>query len=490
MIKVTVNGVVTEVEEGILVGDLLKEFGPELPEKILIGRIGKEEKVGGVNVFKTTKGRFITDIQQTLNVQDARVAWITEEMMVFGPIPYGDEFSSVRREVNRNVGDIFLLNSESEVFLGIALADHSENTTLPEGKETDVIGRITAGSSLLKKLNKDDIIKSVIREYETEKILDRISLDTMITKDTEIFSHIDVELYKSTPNSAEVFFSYLKNSNGVITVTDSAKAYIRVENQIPTGLPKENNRNFRKKGDVLVRSEGVRRNSIYIYRTEHMPQDSLNNIGRVTHGVELVEIAREDDRILVHSNPSQIFVLGITQSEAEKLLSDSGISQERRGDESDDAVIVSQEPSRTMEITDKLITEGIPQEKLIHIKFFDEEAPISTNFIRDATGLYKNYPIGKLNVVSSSESLILLEAEAKKEAIVHENIPERGDVGLLGMTNMSRQWYGLLGVRFDPSDDYGPTGEGLDSTNIVGKIVKGMEELKQMESKLYFREVT
>ena len=110
MIKVTVNGITTEIEEDTKVGELLREFEPHLPEKILIGKIGKEKKIGGANVFKTTKGRFITDIQQTLDVQDVGVAWLSDDMMVFGPIPYEEELSSVRREVSRNANDIFLLS--------------------------------------------------------------------------------------------------------------------------------------------------------------------------------------------------------------------------------------------------------------------------------------------------------------------------------------------------------------------------------------------
>ncbi len=49
-----------------------------------------------------------------------------------------------------------------------------------------------------------------------------------------------------------------------------------------------------------------------------------------------------------------------------------------------------------------------------------------------------------------------------------ENLPEtKVDVGILGVTNMSRANRGLMGIRLSDSDTYGPTGEPFDGANLV-----------------------
>jgi UPF0288 family protein (methanogenesis marker protein 3) len=50
----------------------------------------------------------------------------------------------------------------------------------------------------------------------------------------------------------------------------------------------------------------------------------------------------------------------------------------------------------------------------------------------------------------------------------------RGDVGV---TNMSRPNKGLIGIRLDTSDEFGPTGEERYGTNIAGRIVSDVATL-------------
>jgi putative methanogenesis marker protein 3 len=408
------------------------------------------------------------------------------DKLVFGPIP-SDEIPLVQKEVKRERNDLFLLYGEP-TYLGIALSGHEESSMVPEGRESDVIGSVTAGYSVIKNISKDDLIKKIEKKVEITKMIDKISLDMQVTDRMEIFSHIDVDLSESAKNTVESFLAYLKYENNVLKVDDSTHAYTRSENPISIDFPPENNTVPRRRGDVLIRNKGTRRNSIYFYRTDGMPRSSLNNIGMVTNGIELIEVAEPGEKLLIRTNPEQIFVLGMTQSEAEGYLKKRNISQVRDGDGNDDSIIVSQYPRITMDIHDELRTDGIPPDKLIHIEFFEKEAPITVNYVMDITRLYMDYPIGRLRVVASSESLVLMEAEGKKEAIVHENTPNRGEIGVLGITNMSRPNYGLFGVRLEESDEYGPTGEFLESTNIFGKIVKGLDALKgiQTSSRLYF----
>jgi UPF0288 family protein (methanogenesis marker protein 3) len=46
---------------------------------------------------------------------------------------------------------------------------------------------------------------------------------------------------------------------------------------------------------------------------------------------------------------------------------------------------------------------------------------------------------------------------------------------------MSRRQIGVIGVRFENNDEFGPTGEPFQGTNIVGNIVKGIENLEKFK---------
>ena len=47
---------------------------------------------------------------------------------------------------------------------------------------------------------------------------------------------------------------------------------------------------------------------------------------------------------------------------------------------------------------------------------------------------------------------------------------------------MASKSAGLIGIRFEPNREFGPTAESFNATNIVGKMVtntEGLEELKE-----------
>ena len=442
-------------------------------------------------ILNTNLGRMLVDLDENLDIKDVRLAWSAADKVVFGPISLKSYTakSLVSKEVKRNTNDIFLLHGESESYLGFSISNHKDTSLIPEGKENDIIGKVTAGATLLRKFGKEDLIRDMEVRYETKSSIEKLKLDSPLMEGMELYSHVDIELDRSAPNSSEAFLTYMDDCGNILKIEDTTNAYVRTKNPVPFEIPVENNRPQRKSGYVFVRNSGVGKNSIYIYRSDFMRQIHLNNIGKITNGLDLIKVARAGENVLIRTNPQRIFVVGLTQSSAKEVLANLGISQERSGDTNDDSIIVSQSPSITMEITDKITTTAIPSDELIHIKFFEDEAPLSTYYLKNVSGFYRNHPIGKLSIVAASEALIMMDTDGKKEAIVHENVHERGEIGYLGITNMSRPWYGMMGVRFQPDDNYGPTGELIQSTNIVGKIVKGFDKLKSLESTLYFTEV-
>ena len=39
----------------------------------------------------------------------------------------------------------------------------------------------------------------------------------------------------------------------------------------------------------------------------------------------------------------------------------------------------------------------------------------------------------------------------------------------------------MVGVRFEDNDEFGPTGEPFGGTNVVGRVVKGLEYLEKFK---------
>jgi UPF0288 family protein (methanogenesis marker protein 3) len=78
-------------------------------------------------------------------------------------------------------------------------------------------------------------------------------------------------------------------------------------------------------------------------------------------------------------------------------------------------------------------------------------------------------------------------------SLVPENpFGEHSSPGELAVTNMSRPNRGLIGIRLEASDEFGPTGEERYGTNVVGRIVSSLDLLKKdlaEESIIYVREV-
>jgi putative methanogenesis marker protein 3 len=177
--------------------------------------------------------------------------------------------------------------------------------------------------------------------------------------------------------------------------------------------------------------------------------------------------------------------LAMTQKEAEEFLSAHGVKQVRGGLEDDGALIVRQEPNYTMEIIEKgeVTTFGVSEEDMVEIELY-EEAPRSTWYFQKITGLL-DAPVGslKVNFAFPGMNLVMFHGDSREaRGLIPENSPE-GQAGAweIGLTNMSRRHIGMLGIRFEDHDEFGPTGEPFQGTNILGKVIKGMENLKKFK---------
>jgi UPF0288 family protein (methanogenesis marker protein 3) len=186
----------------------------------------------------------------------------------------------------------------------------------------------------------------------------------------------------------------------------------------------------------------------------------------------------------IRVNPQQVMFLGLNIDEAKAKAQERGLAIEIDGDSSDQAIIVEQDPKTTMEIlkNKKVSVLGIPPDLMLHIKFYYDKAPITIEYLRHALKL-KERPVGPLSVFFTYENTTLFKtikrAEGYKE-LMPENTPlDKVIAGEMGVTNQASRQYGIIGIKNEDDERYGPTGEKFHSTNIIGRVIDA-EKLKSV----------
>ena len=155
------------------------------------------------------------------------------------------------------------------------------------------------------------------------------------------------------------------------------------------------------------------------------------------------------------------------------------------GTTDDDAIVVVQEPENTIAILEnnKVETFGIPANKLIKVELTDD-APRSRWYFEKLTGLAEK-PVGSLKVYFAVPDMNIYMFDGDKDeskGLVPENVIDDSYIaGTIGITNMSRKNVGLVGIRTVDSDEFGPTGEPFNATNVVGRVISDLEDLKSIE---------
>ncbi|OFV68242.1 MAG: Uncharacterized conserved protein UCP005852, methanogenesis [Candidatus Syntrophoarchaeum caldarius] len=509
MRSIKLNGTIISEEEldrVTTVKSLVEKFEPIFdPDMLVVERKGEIEARTDKYTFTTTKGKFQARMREKWHpIYEAwigkKVEIIGKNAVIFSPVRLDSDTKYSAASIRLKRGDIFLFrigSGDPETYLGIARTEHEDRLFLPPDPDDAVIGRVIGGGrTILQDLVIDDVIKEIAPEYAIESLLDRLSLTDVVEDGMEIYTSIALELSEMAPCSAESFLAYLRNNNGFLTVDEVSNSYIRSVSPPIFEIGVENNRTFRDRGMAFLRNDGDRKNSIYFYKKLRMPQHYMNAFGTVRSGIELIDVARLGDKIAVHTNPVQVFLVGMSQYEAEKLLEEIGITHIRKGEEADDAIIVSQQPDMTIEIfkQGKVETEAIAPDNLLRVELFEEEAPETVHYFKDVTGLYRNHRVGKLVVTGAIESLILFRGGDRRVMIKPENTPAEDvgfERGVIGVTNMSRPHEGTIGIRLIDDPVFGPTGEIAASTNVIGRVVSGLEILDGVrKGDVYFLDVT
>lgn len=498
---VRVNGEEIELPEGSTIKDAIEASNAPYIEGCVLSVVkGKEEIEKHVNKYKikTNKGSIIIELleknapkltktwkERYSEFGNHKIRWTTSNEVSMGPIK--SELVPTRDENKYDKWDVILSLSGFTADATHVIFSKSKHKSVYGAPEENkgIFAQIIGGKRTLHNLTDDDFIKEikpVIERSSTVKSATITDLDTVVTDGNEIFTYVLVKTEFKSPDSAEHFFAL--SGSGKVQVDYDSNSFVGFYKL--QGLQK--NAEFidqRKRGTVTLRNSGKGIGRVYIYREDRVSTPSHTVIGHVEKGMQLLDIANASDYVTIKSEPERIMTLSMTQKEAEEFLSSKGVEQIREGLEDDDAIVVGQEPRFTMDIIKegKVKTRGINKDHIIYVDV-DYNAPRSSWYFEKLTGLIDS-PIGSLKVhfAFPGMKVMMFEGKAKDaRGLVPENIPTQCiNAGQIGITNMSRRHVGMIGVRFENNDEFGPTGEPFNGTNIVGKVVKGLENLEKFK---------
>jgi len=505
--KVIVNGTEKELRKG---ATLKQAIDGELYYKdtLIAVHLSEEKLVQETSDFEieTTRGTLVMHLNDTAEarmwktlVTDKMAGvtsrWVTHNIIAFGSFP--TELKVDRSENGYRMYDCFLsLGGFDNNTTYMMIAKDNHRGSYGAGKA--VIGRITVGRHLLELFDEGDEIISVrpmMSEISTENVIVTKDLKYKLEDGYKIETAVNIDLDDRSPLSAEHIL--VLSSTGYMKATDVTGSYAACSEDLDVDIPPEDN-GVRDRGTVAVRHEGVGQGRLYIMKDRRQQSVSHNIAGTVTNGLAIVEYASKDDIFTIQTNPPRALAVGKTMKDGEEFLKGFGITCERTGDTSDDAIVVEQTPEQTVTAIKegKVEIKGVPKDRVFKISLdYKNEDQRSVHYFKKITGL-SHKPVGSLTVQFTFEGLPMVTFygdEMKGKDLVPFDVPfkkvKRGDIGL---TNQARPHHGLIGIRLQDSKEYGPTGEEPYGTNIIGKFDDDLDRLMKDlndDDVVYFREV-
>jgi putative methanogenesis marker protein 3 len=500
LMKVFIDGLQADAEAGMTVESLAKKLGIELIDSCIVAirRPVEPEKIP-TNLFEvsTTKGRMIIRLECEKILEGWRrgykkfegtgIRWVTRDAAVFGPVltdfePSRDSVELKQYEITLSLAGFS--NENSHLVFSRRL--HSSVYAPPRG--CGVLGRVVYGRHLVEEFHIGDKItkiEPIIEMKEAEKAVIRVDKRYEIREPVQVYTRLGIELDRSSPVGGELTYNVV--GDRTLTASRRTSRFIACDRVNVISLVNERI-DRRARGAVTVRNSGANAGSVYIYLREAPLTNSHNIVGVVTKGIELADMAMEGDRIAIKVSPNWLDILGRTQREVNKLLQSIGIKHIRKGDPSDQAVVVEQDPSTTLEVYGKgeVTCLGVKPSKVVKVRLFYKEAPKSVKYFKRVTGLDLRRE-GKLTVYFSTpkmEMILLKGDDVLAKELMPENIPAGTvEANVIGVTNAAKKYAGMIGVRFTESDEFGPTAERFEGTNIIGEVVENHDALKGLKEK-------
>lgn len=506
--KVKINGNDVDLREGSTIKEAIDFSNAPYDDGSIICLIkGKKEFEKNINKYKlkTPKGSIIIEMaeseeakplvdlwkKQYKDFENCSVRWTSSNEIAIGPIT--TDLDPTMDEHRYKDGDVILslsgFSNESTHVI-FTKEDHPGVYGVPNFNK-GVFAKIVGGRRTVRLLDSDDKVLSIEGVVERSSVTDSASvsdLSTVLEEGNQLFTYVTVKVDENSPQSAEHLFSLIEK--GHISVDYEANSFVGFYSLQGLGKSVENT-TMRKRGTVTVRNTGKGIGKVYIYREDRVKSPHHTTVAYVEKGMELLDIANPNDKITIKSNPERIMTLSMTQKEAGDYLKSIGVEHEKTGVVDDEAVVVEQIPEFSIDVmkVGKIETKGINKEDLALIEIYDkeDEAPRSSWYFEKVSGLVEK-PIGALKVhfAFPGMKMSIFEGDGKEaKGLIPENTPGACvEAGKIGVTNMSKKNVGLIGIRFESNDEFGPTAEPFNATNIVGKIktdLKPIEKIKEGE---------
>ena len=499
---IKINGEEMDVAEGSTIQDVIAESdAPYTPGSIICLIKGKKELEKNISKYKikTNKGSIVIQLDESEEAKplvdvwknqyedfvDLNIRWSTSNEVAVGPIgtdlePTHDEFKYFEGDVVLSLSS-FSNESTHLIFL-------KENTTNVYGVppfNKGIFAKIIGGKKTLSQLTDDDKVTAIEPIIERSTTTDSSSvsdLNTVLEEGNELYTYVSFNIDDDSPICVEHLFSLIRD--GRIKVSFESDSFLGFYELAGLDKPKEHTTK-RSRGTITVRNTGKGVGKLYIYRENRVLTPNHTTVGEIVNGMEIIDIAKENDFITVKAEQQRLVLLSKSNEEASKLLKEAGVEHVREGVTDDDALIVDQSPEHTIDILKegKVVTKAINKEDLCTIKF-SEDAPRSVKYFKMLSGLLEN-PVGKIKVHFAVPGMHIVIFEGDKKAakgLIPENNPvDKVIRGQIGITNMSAKSAGLIGIRFEDNSDFGPTAESFGATNIIGDITSDYEKLEKLK---------
>lgn len=488
--RAVVNGKEKELPDGATVAQAIAGE-PYVPGSsvALIRPLDAQRKLTNEYMVKTPRGCFIIELNGSIyaeawkrlyhDVIGRNLRWQTSRLHAFGAFPTQLEKSRGTSSYKRY--DCFFALGGYDVnttYFMIARVDMSDDLGLQDA----VFGRVTRGRHILDLLDEGDIIEHiepVVLRMTSQDAFSITDLEVPVEEGMMIETFVGVKLDERSPLCCEHFL--VVTGEGGLSIDEKGFSYSASEANMDTSLGQEYSE-VRQPDTVTVRHKGYQVGKIYFYNQVRQLNRSHNTVGKVTNGHNLVHLVPLKGRVLVQPDPTRIMTIGRTQAEAQQFLESLGKVQRRTGDTSDNAIIVEQEPEMTIYAAKEkeIETLGVPKEKVFPLTMDPEASPWTVRYFRKVTGM-DHKPIGTMKVHFTFEGMpmITFEGDPKLAADLYpertfEGRSVRGEVAI---TNMSRPQRGLMGIRLEENEEFGPTGEEPPGTNMLGRFVGDLDAM-------------
>ena len=487
---ITVNGKAIEADDDAVLGELIEGQIYHPGSNIAIVRsveLVKKETTDfelatskGSMILRLNDSRFANIMEGLIpKIVGLAIRWRTSKLLAIGSFSTDIEvtrglFKFKRYDCFFSLGGF----DNSTSYMMISKVDHQGQY----GVEGGVFGRITRGRHLLDRLDEGDQIldiKPIVLEMKEKDAFVTNDLKTKLEDGMSVETYVSVVLSPQSPISSEHFL--VLSRRGHLSITETTSTYNACSDNLDVSLMPEKVV-VRDANTVTVRHEGAGEGRVYFYKVRRQLNPSHSLIGEVVKGKELFRLVKPGSEVTLTTTPPRIMTIGMTQGQGQSFLESMGFTQVRAGLEDDDSIIVEQEPELTMDVigTKEVETFGVPPDSINVLGFSKGMSPRAVHYIRKITGL-DHKPVGTLKVHFTYPGMPLITFEGnQKEGL--NLAPEKSfdgvcRKGVIGVTNQSRPQKGLIGMRLDDSDEFGPTGEERYGTSIVGRIVSPIERM-------------